>query len=154
MFLLKAYGSFAACILLLSALAKQGLISWQDKGLRSVLRPRNEHPYCNHHSCKFTLGSFSGEDKTAIYSRTAMCYACVTAESHRYAPQFHFLFVALWSHTPKLWLHSRLFLSCVIPPQLVYPALYFTWNLKKKRHFVSPTKAGLLQLNVMHCKKL
>ena len=138
MFLLKAYGSFAACILLLSALAKQGPISWQDKGLRSVLPPRNEHPYCNHHSCKFTLGSFSGEDKTAIYSRTAMCYACVTAESHRYAPQFHFLFVALWSHTPNYGCILACFSLLCNPATIGLRRVAFHMEFEKKTPFRLP----------------
>ena len=35
---------------------------------------------------KLISGSFSGGDEMDVYSRTAMCYARVSAESHRYAP--------------------------------------------------------------------
>ena len=49
----------------------------------------------------FSIHRFSGRDEKAVYSRTAMCYARVSEESHRYAPYRHFLFVALWRQTPN-----------------------------------------------------
>ena len=40
-------------------------------------------PFLNNNS---QIAKFSGGDEMAVYSRTTMCYAQVSEESHRYAP--------------------------------------------------------------------